>query len=121
MTTPYKGSCHCGAVEFEVILPDGIPSPARCDCSFCKRRQAASAGIPLSALKVTKGSENLTLYCWGTGTAKHYFCKTCGIYTHHRRRSNPDQYGFNIACLDGVNPYDFDIGVTDGVNHPSDR
>jgi len=36
--------------------------------------------------------------------------------------SNPNQYGFNIGCLEGVNPYDLgDVEVTDGVNHPADR
>ncbi len=53
--------------------------------------------------------------------AQHYFCSRCGIYTHHRRRSNPNQYGVNVACLKGVSPFDFaDVPVIDGVNHPSD-
>ncbi len=46
----------------------------------------------------------------------------CGIYTHHRRRSNPDQYGYNVGCLEGVNPFEIpDVPVNDGVNHPADR
>ena len=73
-------------------------------------------------LKVTKGVELLTLYQFNTMTAKHYFCSRCGIYTHHRRRSNPDQYGVNLACLEGVNPYDLkDVPIFDGINHPSDQ
>ncbi|SFU92939.1 Glutathione-dependent formaldehyde-activating enzyme [Aliiroseovarius crassostreae] len=52
---------------------------------------------------------------------KHYFCKICGIYTHHQRRFNPNEYGVNVACLDGVSPFDFpELVVHDGVNHPSD-
>ena len=55
-------------------------------------------------------------------TAKHYFCSTCGIYTHHQRRSNPHQFGFNVACLDGVYPYDIEnVPVEDGIHHPSDQ
>jgi hypothetical protein len=54
-------------------------------------------------------------------TAKHYFCSVCGIYTHHQRRSNTQEYGVNAACLEGVSPYDFEaVPVNDGVNHPSD-
>ena len=71
---------------------------------------------------VVEGAENLTLYQWGTRTAEHWFCKTCGIYTHHRRRSNPKEFGVNVAILEGSNPRD--LGVVpwaDGVNHPSDR
>jgi len=63
------------------------------------------AGVPLDRLRVRKGADNLTLYQWNTGVAKHYFCKTCGIYTHHQRRSNPNEYAVNIACLDGVDPF----------------
>ena len=55
------------------------------------------------------------------GAARHYFCGNCGIYTHHQRRSNPDQFGYNVGCLEGVNPYDIaDVPVEDGVHHPSD-
>jgi hypothetical protein len=85
-------------------------------------RGAISVSVPLDGLKVTKGVELLTLYQFNTMTAKHYFCSRCGIYTHHRRRSNPDQYGVNLACLEGVNPYDLkDIPIFDGINHPSDQ
>ena len=60
-------------------------------------------------------------YQWNTGTARHWFCSVCGIYTHHRRRSDPTEYGVNLGCLDGVNPADFEpIPWNDGVNHPSD-
>ncbi len=65
------------------------------------------AGVPVSALKVTKGEEHLSLYQWNMKIAKHYFCKHCGIYTHHQRRSNPNEYGFNVACIEGVKIEDF--------------
>jgi len=68
-----------------------------------------------------KGAEKLTLYQFNTMTAKHYFCSVCGIYTHHQRRSKPTEFGFNVACLEGINPYDLDeVPVLDGINHPSD-
>ena len=34
---------------------------------------------------------------------EHYFCKTCGIYTHHIRRSDPSLYCVNIGCFDDIN------------------
>lgn len=122
MTPPLKATCHCGAVELHLDLPAGLPAPHRCDCSFCARRAAPNISVPLAALQVVKGAENLTLYQWNTGTAKHYFCKTCGIYTHHQRRSNPEEYGVNLGCIEGMNPAAFEpIPWADGVNHPSDR
>ena len=55
-------------------------------------------------------------------TAKHYFCSNCGIYTHHNPRSNPAMYGINVACLEGVKPFELkDVGVNDGENHPLDK
>jgi hypothetical protein len=64
---------------------------------------------------VTRGADTLTLYQWNTKTAKHYFCSICGIYTHHQRRSNPKQFGINVACLKGVDPFALgEIPVIDG-------
>ena len=117
----HKGSCHCGAVEFELKLPNGLVNPGRCDCSICRRKGAIVASVALDVLTINKGEEHLTLYQFNTFTAKHFFCSKCGIYTHHQRRSNPNEYGFNVGCLEGVNPYEIgDVPVNDGVNHPSD-
>ena len=80
------------------------------------------ASVPLADLRVVKGGDVLKLYQFRTHTAKHYFCSTCGIYTHHQQRSNPTLYGFNVACLEGVNPFEIGpVPTTDGVHHPSDR
>lgn len=118
----HKASCHCGAVEFELDLPGGIVNPRRCDCSLCRRKGAIVASVPLSGIRILKGENVLTLYQFNTFTAKHYFCSICGIYTHHQRRSNPDEYGFNVACLEGVNPFELqNVPTFDGVNHPADR
>ena len=85
-------------------------------------RGAIAASAKLDGLKILKGADKLMLYQFNTMTAKHYFCSVCGIYTHHQRRSNPNQYGFNVACLEGVNPYELDaVPVMDGINHPADR
>jgi len=118
----HKATCHCGSVEIELELPDGLVNLRRCDCSLCRRRGAIAASVPLSGIRIVRGRDQLVLYQFNTKTAKHYFCKTCGIYTHHQRRSNPEQYGFNVACLEGINPLTLEgIPVIDGVDHPSDK
>ena len=115
-------SCHCGAVRLRVKLAQPLNQTSRCDCSFCRRRQGAQITVMIGDLEVFAGEDNLTLYTFGTGTAQHFFCKTCGIYTHHQRRSNPREHGVNIGTIAGVNPRDYDpIPWTDGVNHPSDQ
>lgn len=117
----HKATCHCGSVEIELHLPNGVEDIRRCDCSLCRRRGAIVASVPLSGIKIIKGEEKLKLYQFNTKEAKHYFCSECGIYTHHQRRSNPSQYGFNVACLEGVNPLKVSgIPTYDGVNHPAD-
>jgi len=118
----HKASCHCKAVQFELSLPNSLDDPRRCDCSMCQRRGAIVASVSLDGIKIIKGEDKLSLYQFNTMTAKHYFCSICGIYTHHQRRSNPNQYGFNVACLEGVNALKLqNIPTYDGVNHPSDK
>ncbi|HHX8524571.1 GFA family protein [Vibrio diabolicus] len=118
----HRLSCHCGKVELELALPNGIEKPRRCDCSMCRRRGAIVASVPLNGVRIVQGEDVLKLYQFNTCTAKHFFCGECGIYTHHQRRSDPSEYGYNVGCLEGVNPCELGtIEVMDGVNHPSDR
>jgi len=69
----HKLTCHCGAVELEVRLSDGLNTARRCDCSYCHRRGAIAASAPVAGgVKVVRGADKLTLYQWGTKTAKHW-------------------------------------------------
>jgi hypothetical protein len=121
ITNPHRAACHCGAVVLELALPNGIENPRRCDCSICRRKGAIVASVPLSGLKVVSGQEVLHEYRFNTNTARHFFCSICGIYTHHQRRSNPEEYGYNVGCLEGVNPFKIaNVPVNDGINHPAD-
>lgn len=112
-------TCHCGAVRLSFPALD-LASARRCDCSMCRRRGAIAVSVPLGDLTVEEG-ETLRLYTFNTHTAQHYFCAMCGIYTHHRRRSDPSQYGVNLGCVEGVDIRSIDWSWVDGVNHPSDR
>ena len=121
-TAEVEAACHCGAVRFRVKLIDGLNTARRCTCSYCRMRGAVAVSAAAGAITFEAGEEALSEYRFNTGVAQHYFCSRCGIYTHHRRRSNPDQYGVNAACLKGVSPFDFtDVPVIDGVNHPADH
>jgi hypothetical protein len=112
-----SGTCHCSAVEFTVDLQNRLEDLRRCNCSLCRRKGAVMASVPVERLTVTKGADKLTVYQWNTRTAKHYFCSVCGIYTHHQRRSNPKLYGFNVACLEGVDPYALgEVRIGDGAS-----
>lgn len=120
-TPPHDAACHCGAVRMRVRLTEGFRTARRCSCFYCRMRGAVAVSAELGDITFLQGEDNLSLYQFNTGTAKHYFCRTCGIYTHHQRRSNPRQLGVNAACFTGVSPFDFAaVPVMDGVLHPAD-
>ncbi|RJT24180.1 GFA family protein [Buttiauxella izardii] len=121
MNKKMPAQCHCGAVAFTVELTDGFNTIRRCNCSFCRMRGAVAVSAQLSGIEVIKGKDKLTEYRFNTGEAKHFFCSVCGIYTFHQRRSNPEQYGVNVACIEGVSPFDFpEVPVSEGAHHPKD-
>jgi hypothetical protein len=117
-----NGSCHCGAVKFTATLTNGFASVRRCTCSICRMRGAVAVTSTPDDFRITQGEDKLATYRFNTNTAEHHFCMECGIYTHHKRRSNPNQLGVNVACLEGVWPFDFrEVIVYDGERHPADN
>jgi len=117
-----NGSCHCGTVRFTVTLTEGFASARRCTCSICRMRGAVAVTSTPDAFRITEGEDKVATYRFNTKTAEHHFCTVCGIYTHHKRRSSPNQLGVNVACLDGVSPFDFrEVVVYDGNRHPADN
>jgi len=115
------GACHCGAVTFAATLTKGFASARRCTCSLCRRRGAVAVTSTPADFRLLSGADKLATYRFNTGVAEHHFCTTCGIYTHHKRRSNPNELGVNVACIDGISPFDFHhVVVNDGELHPSD-
>jgi hypothetical protein len=96
----FQGSCHCGAVRFEIETD--FPELTTCDCSICKKKNALMVKVHESKFRLIAGEEALTEYQFHTKTARHYFCKVCGIYPFHRKRVTPDNLGINVNCLDGA-------------------
>lgn len=97
-----QGRCHCGAIRFEIETD--FPELTTCDCSICRRKNALMVKVHESRFKLLAGVESLTEYQFRTHTARHYFCKVCGIYPFHRKRVTPDHYGINVHCLDDFDP-----------------
>jgi hypothetical protein len=107
MSDQVTSFCHCGAVELVLKMHNGFEELRRCNCSICSKKGSVVASIAIENLEITKGHDLLTEYSFCTHTAKHYFCSICGIYTHHRRRSKPHQYGINLSSINGVNIEDY--------------
>ena len=110
--TRYRGSCHCGKVRFEIEAT--IDHVRVCNCSVCRSRGALNFRIPQTSLTLNTPWHELSLYQWGSFTAKDYFCRTCGILPF-RRPSDPttkelkegtaeqfDGWAVNVRCLEGI-------------------
>ncbi|PUA26657.1 MAG: aldehyde-activating protein [Cellvibrio sp. 79] len=94
----YQGSCHCGAIKFEVEAADEV-EVENCNCSICTMTGFLHLIVPLRDFRITAGEDNLTTYTFNTGVAKHKFCKTCGIKPFYIPRSNPDGMDVNLRCI----------------------
>jgi len=95
----YQGSCHCGASTFEVEAPEHIEAD-ECNCSICTKSGFLHLIVPPSRFRLLTGREFITTYQFNTGTAKHTFCRVCGIKPFYTPRSNPDGIDINVHCLD---------------------
>lgn len=99
----YRGSCHCGAIRFEVEAPETV-EVENCNCSICTKSGFLHLIVPLSRFRLLAGADRLTTYTFNTGVAKHTFCSTCGIKPFYTPRSNPDGIDVNVRCLDAPLP-----------------
>lgn len=100
--TRLEGGCHCGRVRFSVLVPES-GEPIRvldCNCSICRKKGFLHLIVPKSAFTLLAGEDCLTTYTFNTHTAKHTFCRVCGIYSFYTPRSHPDGIDVNVRCLD---------------------
>jgi hypothetical protein len=111
----HKGSCHCGAVQFEIDAPTRLHAHA-CNCSICYRSGGDQMIVPASKFRLISGEDAITTYSWNTGAAKHTFCKHCGIKAFYTPRSNPDGFSVNLRCLDRTYIESIEVEIFDGQN-----
>lgn len=95
----HRGGCHCGAVSFEVDAPAEL-DVLECNCSICTKSGYLHLISPAARFRLLSGRERLATYRFGTRTADHLFCATCGIKSFYIPRSNPDGYSVKVRCLD---------------------
>jgi len=111
----YRGTCHCGAISF-AFEHDEIKSGLRCNCSICKRKGAVMSEFTIQPENIKFKVENgaLGLYQFDTNIAKHYFCKTCGIYPFHQTMRKPGHYRVNLGCIDEIDTSAINVDIFDG-------
>ena len=112
---PHSGGCHCGAVRFEVDLPEAF-EVEDCNCSICAMSGNIHVIVPASRFRLIKGEDALSEYTFNTGGAKHKFCKTCGVKSFYIPRSNQDGFAVTWRCLDNWMDLNVTINKFDGQN-----
>lgn len=119
MSTPvfltHRGGCHCGAVAFEVEAPPRLVVQ-ECNCSICAASGYWHLIVPAARFHLLRGREALSEYTFGTGVARHLFCRTCGVKSFYVPRSNPDGYSVNARCLDRSTVEAITVEPFDGQN-----
>ena len=113
--TWHKGSCHCGAVTFEVDCPRDVVLDD-CNCSICAKTGFLHLIVPASRFRILSGADKITDYRFNTGTARHLFCSVCGVKPFYVPRSNPDGWSVNFRCLDRAEFGTVEIRPFDGRN-----
>jgi hypothetical protein len=109
------GGCHCGAVRWEVDLPDAF-EVEDCNCSMCAMSGNIHIIVPSSRFRLTQGNDNLVEYTFNTGAAKHLFCRTCGVKSFYIPRSNPDGVAVTWRCIDDWQDLKVTVNKFDGQN-----
>lgn len=114
----YFGSCHCKKVRFTFFTEKILEGLYRCNCSLCQKKAIIMKPISKVHFNLQKGADDLLNYQWNKKIAKHFFCSSCGVYTHHIRRRDPSQISINIMCVDDILiPPNTDINLIDGASH----
>ena len=94
----HRGGCHCGAVTFEVDAPADL-DVVECNCSICGPTAYQHLIVPRESFRLLGGDDALSSYRFGTHTARHLFCRTCGVKSFYMPRSHPDGVSVNARCL----------------------
>ena len=97
-----RGGCHCGKVRFEIETDPSYVS--ECNCSICRKKGILHPRVSKENFRLLSGESELEEYRLNTGTARHYFCRSCGIHPFTHPRTAPEDYTVNFRCLD-----DFDL------------
>ena len=111
MITHY-GGCHCGKVRFEVDAAADIEA-TKCNCSVCSMTGFLHLIVGEGNFRLLTDKANMTIYTFNTHTAKHMFCRHCGVKSFYIPRSHPDGVSVNVNCIDpatitSISSSDFD-------------
>lgn len=114
-----EGGCHCGAVRFQA--QGDFTQALECNCSICRMKGFLHVIVTAAEFRLLSGKESLESYQFGTRTAKHLFCRVCGLSSFYVPRSHPDGFSVNLRCVDGVDWATVKLSPFDGKNWEAAR
>lgn len=95
----HRGGCHCGAVRYE-FEADAELVVSECNCSVCRKSGFLGVIMPRDRFRLLSDEAHLSEYSFNTGTARHLFCRHCGVKSFYVPRSHPDGVSVNYRCVD---------------------
>jgi len=114
MLQTYEGGCHCGRVRFRISAD--LATTTYCNCSICTKKGFLHLIVPPERFELVSGKDDLATYQFNTQTAKHLFCRTCGMHPFYIPRSDPDKIDVNVRCLDDIDLDKIAAKTFDGKN-----
>jgi hypothetical protein len=114
--TKHRGSCHCGAVRYEVVV-DLSNGGGRCNCTVCTKTAALGGSVKPDAFTLLSGEESVSIYEWGPKISRRYFCKHCGVHCFgrgHLKELGGDYVSINFNTLDDIDVGSLKVGYWDG-------
>ncbi len=109
----HAGGCHCGRVRFELRAPRDLEL-LDCNCSMCARSGYLHLIVARDDFRLLAGAGELVDYRFGTRTARHLFCRHCGVKSFYVPRSHPGGYSVNARCLDQATVASMTVRPFDG-------
>ena len=91
-------------MRFRIEVDLAATPIGECNCSICTKKGILHLPVLRDGLEILSGTEELAVYQFNTGTAKHTFCRHCGIHAFYQPRSDPENYSVNARCLDDYDP-----------------
>lgn len=106
----HRGSCHCGAIAFEVA--GDFSKAVECNCSHCERKGYLLVMVPRDDLVLVTPEDRMATYRFNKHVIDHKFCADCGcapfgfgVDEEGRRTA-----AINIRCLEA-----FDLGAVERI------
>ena len=104
----HRGSCHCGAVRYQVVVDAGRGT--RCNCTICTKLGTTGAIVKPDAFTLLGDEAALASYSRMPEIASRFFCKHCHVQCFgrgHLAELGGDFVSVNLNTLD-----DHDLATT---------